>query len=172
MQRWEVIASLLEKPRAGAEIGVSRGIMTKNLLALLPTVRTYYCVDPWELTEDYDKLLKSVGVNDINYTEIFQEFYHNVKDCMGRIVIHKMVSEEASKAVHDKSLDFVFIDGDHSYDHVRDDIGLWFPKVKTGGLISGHDYGVKFPGVRRAVDRLFWAGIQTGDDSTWWFWKC
>lgn len=172
MQRWQVIASLLGGPRVGAEIGVGRGIMTKNILALLPTIKTYYCVDPWELTKDYDELLKSVGVNEIDYNEIFKTFYRNVKDSLGRVVIYKMVSEAAVDAVEDESLDFVFIDGNHSFEHVENDISLWFRKVKIGGLIAGHDYGEKFPGVRKAVDKLFWAGIETGDDSTWWFWKC
>ena len=49
------------------------------------------------------------------------------------------------------SLDLVFIDGDHSYDAVVDDIEAWEPKVRPGGVLGGHDFAVNFEGVIRAV---------------------
>ena len=165
--RWEVIKNLLGKPKVGAEVGVSRGLMTRNMLTLIPSIEKYYCVDPWELTEDYDKLLKSVGAS-VDYTRVFQEFYHNTKNFQDKIVVLKMVSMAAVRAVEHESLDFVFIDGDHSYKHVKQDIEFWFQKVKPRGLIAGHDYGQKFPGVKQAVDKWLWGlDVQTGDDSTW-----
>jgi predicted O-methyltransferase YrrM len=57
------------------------------------------------------------------------------------------------------TLDMVFIDGDHNYESVRDDIAAWRPRVKTGGIISGHDYSGdmygSFPGVDQAVHEAF-----------------
>lgn len=70
--------------------------------------------------------------------------------------------------VDDGSLDFVFIDADHSYEAVRRDIDAWRSKVKPGGWFGGHDYHRKFPGVIRAVDFVFGRNnVQTLPGSIW-----
>ncbi|GAG42319.1 unnamed protein product, partial [marine sediment metagenome] len=75
-----------------------------------------------------------------------------------------------------KPLDFVFIDGNHSYEYVRQDITLWEPLVTAGGLVSGHDYGSKFHwGVAKAVDEyaLAHGRVVKSDrrDGIWWWIK-
>jgi len=74
-----------------------------------------------------------------------------------------------------RNIDMVFIDADHSYEGVHNDILKWLPKVKSGGIISGHDYGLnpagvnRFPGVDRAVHELLGEeNIKTGPDLVWW----
>lgn len=67
----------------------------------------------------------------------------------------------------DKSIDFLFIDGEHTYAGVKADILKWLPKVKKGGIISGHDYGSKsFPGVKKAVDALL-PGAKKASRNCW-----
>ena len=64
-----------------------------------------------------------------------------------------MTSEEAAPKIPDASLDFVYIDGDHSFDFVMLDLILWARKVRPGGMISGHDYyRFRNGGVVPAVD--------------------
>ena len=63
----------------------------------------------------------------------------------------KKSSVEAAPELEDGSLDFVFIDANHSYDAVKNDIIAWAPKVRSGGVLCGHDYN-SFPGVQKAVD--------------------
>ena len=53
------------------------------------------------------------------------------------------------------NLDFVFLDGDHTYEHVKEDISLWLPKIRQGGLFVFHDYGGRYAGVKKAVNRKF-----------------
>jgi hypothetical protein len=53
----------------------------------------------------------------------------------------------------DASISFLFIDTAHEYEHVIKEIGAWYPKVKLGGIISGHDYFT--PGVNQAVNEFF-----------------
>ena len=65
-----------------------------------------------------------------------------------------------------ESLDFVFIDAGHMYEEVKEDISLWLPKVKPGGVISGHDYSNKWPGVAAAVNEMF--GKPTEIHGTIW----
>ncbi len=64
-------------------------------------------------------------------------------------------SWEVAAKYEDGSLDFVFIDGDHSFESVSKDIAAWLPKVRPGGIIAGHDYSAPFPGVMRAVAEAF-----------------
>jgi predicted O-methyltransferase YrrM len=56
------------------------------------------------------------------------------------VTIEKMTSMEAVRFVANESLDFVFIDANHSFDYVMEDIINWSRKVKSGGIVSGHDY--------------------------------
>ena len=61
-------------------------------------------------------------------------------------------SEDLAPFIPDGIADLVFIDADHTYEAVKQDIMLWKPKLKPGGLLSGHDYDKKHPDVKRAVD--------------------
>jgi predicted O-methyltransferase YrrM len=66
------------------------------------------------------------------------------------VIIDSSVS--ASKYVDDSSLDFIYIDADHSYEAVKMDIESWFPKLKSGGFMAFHDYDA---GVKRAIQEFF-----------------
>jgi len=91
----------------------------------------------------------------------------------GKIVKHKGYSKDIAPMIEDGSLDLVFIDGDHSYEGVRLDIDLWLPKVREGGVISGHDYnntnkyGDAFKGVDKAVHETFDKDFKIKADSVW-----
>ena len=91
---------------------------------------------------------------------------------------HECDSGEASTRYENASLDFVFIDADHSYEAVKRDIAAWLPKVKSGGVIAGHDY-CHWPGfgvieaVTEAFDRVeVWRGSKGMGDAQmmprWW----
>ena len=68
----------------------------------------------------------------------------------------------------DESVRFVFIDADHSYDAVLSDLKEWWPKLRKGGIFAGHDYGVKaWPGVKRAVDSMFFSPAVEHRNNSW-----
>lgn len=67
------------------------------------------------------------------------------------VTIIKKNSIDAAKEVVDSSLDFVFIDADHSYEAVKEDIEAWTPKVKKGGIVAGHDYYIFKSGNRGVI---------------------
>lgn len=71
-----------------------------------------------------------------------------------------MSSAKAAEFMSDRSLDLVFIDAQHTYEGVRDDIALWTPKVRAGGVLAGHDYSGTFPGVAQAVHEAFGANVR------------
>ena len=60
-------------------------------------------------------------------------------------------SVTAAKWIGQGVLDLVFIDGDHSFEAVRDDLDAWWPTLRPGGTLAGHDYAIYSPGVVRAV---------------------
>ena len=69
-----------------------------------------------------------------------------------RCFIHNAYSNQCVNEFQNESIDVVYIDGDHSYDGVKNDITLYYPKLKIGGFLCGHDYSVPWPDVIRAVD--------------------
>lgn len=114
--------------KTGAEIGVETGRYSRLLLDTIPDLKLY-CVDPWQA---YHRNSQAREDN----------LYEKTKArLMGtNSYILRMTSLEASKRIPDNSLDFVYIDALHDFDGVMVDIILWAPKVKSGGIVSGHDY--------------------------------
>jgi hypothetical protein len=86
---------------------------------------------------------------------IYNRFLHNMKEAgvLDYVTPLKMTSKEASELFDNKSLDFVFLDAEHLYEDVLEDLNLWWPKVKPEGILAGHDFnGI---GVNRAVREFF-----------------
>jgi predicted O-methyltransferase YrrM len=79
-------------------------------------------------------------------------FRHTLPEELDMIRFVRASSERAVRLFDDGYFDFVFIDADHSFEAAKDDIRLWLPKVKPGGMICGHDYTSDAPGVVKAVD--------------------
>jgi predicted O-methyltransferase YrrM len=74
-----------------------------------------------------------------------------------RNTVHMFVapSVEAARHFQNGSLDFVFLDADHTYESVKADLAAWWPKVRPGGILAGHDFASEFPGVEQAVRERF-----------------
>ena len=89
--------------------------------------------------------------------DIFYEFIDNtiISNNYGTFDIIKDESKHASAQFANQSIDYIMIDGGHSYDEVMDDIKVWYNKVKPGGIISGDDYNI-FQGVNDAVHEYFY----------------
>ena len=99
-----------------------------------------------------------------------QLFLKNIEPVKNYVNPIKSPSVEAAKLYSNTSLDFVFIDANHVYEAVIDDLHAWYPKVKVGGIIAGHDY-YNDPGVKRAVDEFFGEeNIQVGE-GCWLYFK-
>lgn len=155
-----------------AEVGVFEGFLTDKVKKHL-SFGKYHLVDPWK---EYNDHLGSMNFPQ----EIWDSVYRTVCERFtgDKFVIHRKPSVEAAKEVEDGSLDFVYIDGDHRKSEVLADIRAWYPKVKTGGIISGHDFVEKevYSGVfqfiydhaiKNNADAL---GVYQGYND-WWFFK-
>jgi len=113
----------------------------------------FYVVDTWEGAEESEtqkKIISSYGGN------IFPAFWQNMVNSKLEDVILplQITSEKASLLFDDETLDFVFIDASHVYDEVTKDINCWYPKIKKGGIIAGHDFTPRFD-VPDAVQDFF-----------------
>jgi len=115
------------------------------------------CVDTWRGSEEHinpDSLWYNEKiVNNKNY--LYFEFIKNTRPVRDVITPVRSSSIEASKMYKNRSLDFVFLDAAHDYENVFCDLTAWYPKIKKGGYIGGHDYGKSFAGVNKAVDEFF-----------------
>lgn len=155
----------------GAEIGVFAGELSQRLLRREDL--SLYLVDSWATSAPDSAYALSEDFH-AGLTQAQQERYYGLaKELTAfagpRAKILRKPSVEAAADVPDASLDFVFIDADHTYEGCKADIEAWAPKVKPGGLISGHDFeNTSFPkfGVTRAVLEAF-PHVDLGDNFTW-----
>src|SRR5690242_16330994 len=120
----------------GVEVGVFRGDFSQQILQAW-TGKSLILVDPWCHLVDY---LDSWNLSDEEMDENFTVTIVKLAPYRERVKILRMRSEEAVRAIDDESCDFVYLDANHSYDATKRDLKLWFPKLQTGGLMSGHDY--------------------------------
>jgi predicted O-methyltransferase YrrM len=118
-------------------------------------------IDP--MLQDYDK---QDPTSKFNFNEVLDMFNNRVKDHKNIQLITK-TSDDAVSDFNDESFDFIYIDGIHQYDNVKQDIINYLPKVKKGGVIGGHDYGSSWPGVRQAVDEMFGKPDKVFKDTSW-----
>lgn len=114
----------------GAELGVARAANSKSILREL-NIEKLYLIDTWDNYKGIDGIWTNI-----------EENYIYVLSILGsdkRVEIIKNFSNIAVKDIEDNSLDFVYIDANHKYQYAYEDIKLWFPKIKEGGVIGGHD---------------------------------
>lgn len=125
-----------------------------------------YAVDTW-------------GDNGISWNssdETYNTFLKNIspiqKVLNDKIKIIRSYSVEASAKFEDQSLDFIFIDACHEYECVIADLNAWYPKLKPGGWIAGHDYYAGHYGVDRAVNEFFYEKMENLHNQEYcWFYR-
>ena len=105
-------------------------------------------IDTWRGSPEHQKGEEYEDENAINDT-LFNVFQENMEPAAGYYNPVKMDSTEASKQYEDESLDFVFIDGDHSFEAALKDFQNYYPKIKKGGIFAGHD--IQLDSVRNAL---------------------
>lgn len=146
--------------KEGAEIGVFEGEYSSTLCKANPGLHLY-CIDPWKMYPDFIE----------RYTqEILDSSYETASKWLSKynVTIMKQTSVEAAKSFNDNSLDFVYVDGNHKYDFVLEDLNTWYPKVRPGGVLSGHDY-------RKKVNRIYHKVVEAvnhfmaGNNVPMWF---
>ena len=155
----------------GVELGVWEGRNALNIYNNVNLIKLYL-IDPWHPYDRNKDLFidDSIEDNEKRYQTTRKKFLNNDK-----VKIIRKKSEDAAHDFEDESLDFVYVDGDHSYEYVKKDLELWYPKLKKFGVMMGDDYGhLCGHGVIKAVDEFSFEKkvvIHTLDDNQFWFIK-
>jgi hypothetical protein len=152
-----LILNARDLTREGVEVGVLRGDHSVDLLQRW-TGKCLHSIDPWrpfsrEIYRDNDNRDRN------EQEELYRETCAKLRRFGSRSNILRMTSAEAAGRFEPGQLDFVYIDAQHHYEAVKEDIELWYPKLARGGILAGHDYldgsrpNGEF-GVKRAVDEF------------------
>lgn len=136
----------LSLPLIGVEVGVAEGNFSRDLL--VAGMEKLFMVDVWQFIPK----VKGDGNShqtwhDNNYAKAKRQ----VKEFGDKAVFLKGKSVDMASKVEDESLSLLYLDADHSYEGVMGDLKAWFPKVRKGGVISGHDFVQPEYGVNKAV---------------------
>jgi predicted O-methyltransferase YrrM len=125
-----------------AEIGVFQG---KSTLAMLNycNIKKIYLIDPFD-KEIADSFNPTDGTNVNISVSLFEETNAKLTNFLDKIIYLKEISDTAFEKIPDNELDFIFIDGCHTYECVYKDLINYYPKVKPGGIIAGDDFSNKF----------------------------
>jgi hypothetical protein len=134
------------------EVGVWKGDLSRQI-AQLP-ISKLYLVDPWKTINDVEGRLHNREQKELDdiYNIVRRRFFFNKK-----IQILRKFSTEAMLDIQDNSVDWIYVDGNHSYEYVKEDLAGWWPKLKSGGFLCGDDYvkqdDLQF-GIIQAVDEF------------------
>ena len=147
------------------EVGVADGRNSVSMLRNMPIKRLY-------LVDSYPNYLDGpfirAGIRQENY---YMAMFNNLEPFLERVVFITRDSAYSSKLFIKDTFDFVYIDGFHRYSQVKKDIEAWWPLVKEGGILGGHDLGhVDFPGVIKAVEgfcKKIGKEVKSGRGSDW-----
>ena len=134
----------------GAEIGTLRAKSACILLYRRPELHMVL-VDSWDDANETMQVIGQTG------DETHRQAIENLEPFSDRVHVLRTTSVEAAAKLPDEGLDFIHIDADHYYASVIEDCRAWWPKIRQGGYLCGHDIDhPKWPewGVRQAVDEF------------------
>ena len=94
-------------------------------------------MDVWAPLKNY---VDAANMSKAEQEEIYRDAMTRLKPFESVIDVKRMTTVEASRTVPDESLDYVYVDARHDYCATYEDIDLWWPKLKPGGILAGHDY--------------------------------
>ena len=161
----EWLLKRLPKHAVCAEIGVYQGRFSELVLWIARPTKLHL-IDPWKYETDPTYERSFYGGSKGQSQARMDRMYESVVKCFKskRVEIHRGTSVECSSQFPDNYFDWIYIDGNHLYEFVKQDLESWFPKMKSGGIVAGDDYG-RDPknwnkdGVRRAVDEAINTGL-------------
>jgi hypothetical protein len=131
----DILARELFTDKIGIEIGVYEGAFSEVILSCNP--KKLYLLDCWESQTSGE--YRRDPINWQNFSPIYQlvlsRFGH-----LENVEIVKKYSQDFVKEIADEYFDFVYLDSNHTYRAVFEDLVSWYPKIKKGGIFAGHDY--------------------------------
>ena len=138
VSREVAIPEILNKigAKVAVEVGVFKAQFSKHLLKNWDG--TLWLVDPWRAFEEGEGYVDAS--NHKKHQTAYLEAMQNIEGYESRAFMLRGLSSDMASRFEDNSLDLVYLDGNHAYEWVKEDIELWWPKIKKGGVLTGHDY--------------------------------
>lgn len=163
--------ALVRSIRGGAmvEVGSWKGLSTAYVgrLAARGGV-ALHCVDTWEgSSDDYAARYRAM----LTTEDVPGVFRANMEALGIRPTVHRLASTDAAARFAEASLDLVFLDASHDAAAVLADIEAWWPRLKPGAILAGHDHNEEHAGVMEAVARFAaraGRAVEVGGGSVWW----
>jgi len=120
-----------------AEVGVWKGEFAAAVLSACTSVTTYYMLDPWRHLHDWNK---PANVSSAAFEEIYAEAMSRTEFAGPRRRVLRGTTLEIVDEIRDRTLDFVYIDGDHTLKGIATDLIAIRPKLRPGGFVAGDDF--------------------------------
>ena len=158
----------------GVEIGVYKGENAENILKTLD-IEKLYLIDPYKWYEEYDDGRKWCEIFRGKDNEIYKNVISYLAKYEDKVEFIKKKSEDAIYLIP-KGVDFVYIDANHFYKYVRNDLEMYYPKIREGGVIGGDN--LEMEDVSKAVVEFFdkynidLQGAKNHIGYEWWGVKC
>lgn len=121
--------------KIGVELGVAAGRHSEYILSNTK-VEKLWSIDRWQHVEGYDD---PMNLPQKEHDELYQYVCKKLEKFGERCIVVRSDTTSASEKFENESLDFVYVDADHSYEGCKRDLLAWLPKIKKGGFITGHD---------------------------------
>ena len=117
------------------EIGVWKGDFSEQILE--KNIKSLHLIDPWVSISNFPDRWHAAPQDEMDaiYASVVAKFAGDE-----RVNVIRDFSENAAGSFEDGSIDWLYIDGDHSYEFVKQDLNLWWPKISEGGAMCGDDY--------------------------------
>ncbi|MEO0011871.1 MAG: hypothetical protein RLZZ535_260 [Cyanobacteriota bacterium] len=137
--RFNLWINLVEscKVKTMAEVGVYKGDFASQLLQHCDSIEKYYMIDPWRHLEDWNK---PANKNNNTFEQFFLETKEKTSFAADKTVILRGKTTEVVEKIPNESLDFAYIDGDHTLKGITIDLIRLFDKIRVGGWIGGDDF--------------------------------
>jgi hypothetical protein len=164
----EPISQLSGRELVGVEIGVCLGVTTETLLKQIPNIKKIYAVDNYPTFVDWNG-----GDMNAERQELMKQYAKTLLTPFGdRVEFCYESSIEFGKTLKEESLDFVFIDGDHSEEASYNDFWIYYPLVKKYGIFAGHD--IVLESVKKSLENYLgenFSKVITVSNNAWYIIK-
>jgi len=123
--------------RSFVEVGVWKGELSEFILKNCESIQQYFMIDPWRHLQNWNK---PFNVDSETFRNIMEEALKRVEFAQDRVVVLRGETSDVADMIPDGSLDFAYIDGDHTLRGITRDLMKLYPKVRQGGYIAGDDF--------------------------------
>jgi len=156
----------------GLELGVWTGENFAYILQQCPGIKTLYGIDQYKPYQDWNRPITQEMIDDVKRQALENIEASGHKD---KVILHEVSAVEGLSLIPDGSLDWIFVDGDHSYEGTLSDCEKYYPFLKKGGFFCGHDYS-SIEAVHQAVSDFraknnITAPINLSKNSTFFWYK-